>query len=71
MGWNKDTFQSAYEECIFKQKMKYHAGRCDFFVTVEEKGEWYFFTEDHKKFRFVVPEKVMRRMKERCQEKDL
>lgn len=70
-GWNRNTFSSAYDECVFKEMMQYHAGKCKFFVTVEEKGEWYFFTEDHKKFRFVVPEKAMRRIKERCRRKGL
>lgn len=65
-AWNKDVFPSAYEECLFKQKVRYHAGRCKFFVTVEEKDGWYFFTEGNKKFKFIVPDKVLRRMEKRC-----
>lgn len=64
-AWNSRTFSSKQEECVYHEMRKYHS--CDrFFVTVEEKDGWYFFTEDMKKYRFTVPEKKMKQIIDKC-----
>lgn len=69
VAYNRDTFKSAYEECVYKEMVYYHAGRNVFFVTVEEKDGWYFFGKNNKKYKFKVPPKVMRRIVYLCERK--
>ena len=64
-----NAFSSKKEECIYKQMMYYHAGRGNFFVTVEERGVWYFYNGKKVKCRFELPPKEMLKTIQYCNRK--